>query len=93
MPQTIVHLHSQYRIGAVDPRLFGGFLEHMGRAVYEGVYQPDHPRADTDGFRTDVLDALRPLRMTAMRYPGAWNRCRRPMGRSTSKSRPCPTVR
>ena len=68
--KTTLSLHSRFQIGAVDPRIFGGFLEHLGRAVYEGVYQPDNPRADAHGFRTDVLEALRPMRMTAMRYPG-----------------------
>ena len=42
-------------ISAVDPRLFGAFLEHMERAVYSGIYEPGHPSADADGFRTDVL--------------------------------------
>jgi alpha-N-arabinofuranosidase len=70
MEETTITLHSDFQIGEVDPRIFGGFLEHMGRAVYEGVYDPQSSRADEDGFRTDVMDALRRLRMTAMRYPG-----------------------
>ena len=70
MKRTTISLHSKFQIGRVDPRVFGGFLEHMGRAVYEGVYDPDSPHADADGCRTDVLDALRRLDMTAMRYPG-----------------------
>ena len=68
--KTTLSLHSRFPIGPVDPRIFGGFLEHLGRAVYEGVYDPHNPRADAHGFRTDVMDALRPMRMTAMRYPG-----------------------
>jgi len=68
--KTTLSLHSRFQIGSVDPRIFGGFLEHLGRAVYEGVYEPGNPRANENGFRTDVMDALRPLRMTAMRYPG-----------------------
>jgi len=54
----------------VDPRLFGGFLEHLGRAVYEGVYDSGSVHADEDGFRIDTLDALRRLKMPVMRYPG-----------------------
>lgn len=50
--------------------VFGGFLEHMGRCVYEGVYEPDSKHADDDGFREDVLTALRELQMTIVRYPG-----------------------
>jgi alpha-N-arabinofuranosidase len=70
MKETKITLHSEFQIGPVDPRIFGGFLEHMGRAIYEGVYDPDSAHADAAGFRTDVLEALRCLDMTAMRYPG-----------------------
>lgn len=70
MEQTTVSLHSQFQIGNVDERIFGGFLEHIGRAVYEGVYDPECAHADEDGFRTDVMNAFRQLDMTAMRYPG-----------------------
>ncbi|HUT56674.1 MAG TPA: alpha-L-arabinofuranosidase C-terminal domain-containing protein [Phycisphaerae bacterium] len=70
MSQTTITLHSEFQIGEVDERIFGGFLEHMGRAVYQGVYDPDSRHADEDGFRTDVLAALKRLNMTAMRYPG-----------------------
>ena len=70
MDQTRIHLHTAFTIGDVDPRLFGGFLEHMGRCVYEGVYQPDSAHADEHGFRRDVLAALRRLGMPIVRYPG-----------------------
>ena len=70
MDLTTLTLHTQFQIGEVDPRVFGGFLEHMGRALYEGVYDPTCAQADANGFRTDVLGALRRLNMTAMRYPG-----------------------
>jgi alpha-N-arabinofuranosidase len=70
MRATTLHLHTAFRIAPVDPRLFGGFLEHMGRAVYEGVYDPASTHADANGFRRDVLDALRRLRFSVVRYPG-----------------------
>ncbi|MCP4755081.1 MAG: alpha-N-arabinofuranosidase [Proteobacteria bacterium] len=70
MEKTVLYLHSKLQIGDVDSRIFGGFLEHMGRAVYEGVYEPESPHADEDGCRRDVLEALDRLKMTAMRYPG-----------------------
>lgn len=57
-------------MGPVDPRVFGGFLEHMGRAVYEGVFDPSSPHADEHGCRSDVLAALDELEFTVMRYPG-----------------------
>lgn len=70
MEKTRIILDPAYTISQVDPRIFGGFLEHMGRAVYEGVYAPKSIHADENGFRKDVLGALRTLNMTAMRYPG-----------------------
>lgn len=70
MEPTTITLHSKFQVGRVDPRIFGGFLEHMGRAVYQGVYDPGSAHADQHGFRSDVLAALRRLNMTAMRYPG-----------------------
>jgi alpha-L-arabinofuranosidase len=70
MDQTKLILDRDYQIAPVDPRLFGGFLEHIGRAVYEGVYDPQSKQADGNGFRKDVLTSLKELRFTAMRYPG-----------------------
>ncbi len=70
METTTLALHTQFQIGKVDPRIFGGFLEHIGRAVYQGVYDPTSAHADANGFRSDVLSALRRLNMTALRYPG-----------------------
>lgn len=70
MNYSTLSLHPSFVIDKVDPRVFGGFLEHLGRAVYEGVYQPGSKHADDRGFRQDVLKALRELRFTAMRYPG-----------------------
>ncbi|MGH8192046.1 MAG: alpha-N-arabinofuranosidase [Rhodanobacteraceae bacterium] len=70
MDTTKLTLHTGFAIGAVDPRVFGGFIEHMGRCVYEGLYQPGSRQADAHGYRKDVLGALAQLRFTAMRYPG-----------------------
>ena len=70
MKPTTIFLHSRHQIAPVDERIFGGFMEHMGRCVYEGVYDPASAHADENGFRRDVLAALKKLKMTAMRYPG-----------------------
>ncbi|GGL08930.1 arabinosylfuranosidase ArfA [Mangrovihabitans endophyticus] len=59
-----------YRVGEVDPRLFGSFVEHMGRCVYTGIFEPGHPTADADGFRGDVADLVRELGVPIVRYPG-----------------------
>ncbi len=57
-------------LGSIEPTLFGGFLEHMGRAIYQGIYEPGSPLADERGFRRDILQALRELAPTIIRYPG-----------------------
>jgi alpha-L-arabinofuranosidase len=57
-------------VGEIDRRLFGSFIEHLGRAVYTGIYEPGHPTAGPDGFRQDVLDLVRELGVTHVRYPG-----------------------
>ncbi len=63
-------VHKQFQTGAVDKRIFGGFVEHIGRCVYNGIYEPTHPTADADGFRNDVADLVRDLDMPITRYPG-----------------------
>ncbi len=69
---STIYLDTHFNVGKIDRRIFGGFLEHLGRAVYEGVYDPgnEHGLVDENGFRTDVLDALRPMGMPVVRYPG-----------------------
>ena len=59
-----------FAIGDTDPRLFGAFVEHLGRCVYGGIYEPGHATADKQGFRQDVLALVRELGATIMRYPG-----------------------
>ncbi|MFF2451894.1 alpha-N-arabinofuranosidase [Isoptericola sp. NPDC058082] len=65
-----VTLHPDFRRGAVDRRLFGSFVEHLGRAVYTGIYEPGHPTADEHGFRRDVADLVHELGVPMVRYPG-----------------------
>ncbi|HEY3544808.1 MAG TPA: alpha-N-arabinofuranosidase [Propionicimonas sp.] len=57
-------------IGPISPRLYGSFIEHLGRAVYDGIYEPAHPLADQHGFRTDVIELVKELGVSAIRYPG-----------------------
>jgi len=63
-------LDKNYKISAIDPRLYGSFIEHLGRAVYTGIYEPGHPLADDMGFRTDVIDLVKQLKVPLVRYPG-----------------------
>jgi alpha-N-arabinofuranosidase len=62
--------HPEYQIGQIDPRLYGSFIEHLGRAVYGGIYEPGHSTADEQGFRQDVLELVRELNVPIVRYPG-----------------------
>ncbi|MDR2052995.1 MAG: alpha-N-arabinofuranosidase [Treponema sp.] len=55
---------------AIDERIFSSFIEHLGRAVYQGIYEPNHPLADEQGFRTDVISLVKALRLPLIRYPG-----------------------
>jgi len=70
MPTASLVLDAAYAIGPVPRRLFGTFVEHMGRCVYTGLYEPGHPRADDTGLREDVLALTRDLAPTVVRYPG-----------------------
>ena len=54
----------------IDPRLYGSFVEHLGRCVYTGIHEEGHPLADAEGWRTDVLELVRALRVPIVRYPG-----------------------
>ena len=59
-----------YVVAEIDPRLYGSFVEHLGRAVYEGIYQPSNKSADEQGFRQDVLQMVKELNVPIIRYPG-----------------------
>lgn len=68
---TVSYLvHREYQVGETNPRLFGSFLEHLGRAIYGGIHEPGHPTADSKGFRRDVVDLVRQLDVPVVRYPG-----------------------
>ncbi len=60
----------EFPVGPVSPRLFGSFVEHMGRCVYGGIYEPGHPLADGSGFRQDVIELTKELGVSVVRYPG-----------------------
>lgn len=63
-------LEKDFQVGEVDNRIYGSFVEHLGRAVYGGIYEPGHPTADEDGFRQDVLELVKDLQVPIVRYPG-----------------------
>ena len=70
MKQARISLDREFVRATVDDRLFSSFIEHLGRAVYGGIFEPGHPRADKEGFRTDVMDLVKELRVPLIRYPG-----------------------
>lgn len=68
--KATIKIDTDRTVGEVSPLLFGNFVEHLGRCVYGGIYEPDSPLADENGFRTDVLSAVKDLNVSITRYPG-----------------------
>lgn len=63
-------INKNFTVGEVDKRIYGSFIEHIGRAVYGGIYEPEHNSADKDGFRRDVLELIKKIDVPLVRYPG-----------------------
>lgn len=70
MSRARIVIDRDFTVGEVPRRLFGSFVEHMGRCVYTGIYEPGHPEADDSGFRQDVMKLVKELGATVVRYPG-----------------------
>lgn len=70
MKHAKLTLASQFRKGLTDERIYGSFVEHLGRCVYGGIYEPGHPEADENGFREDVIALIKELGVPVVRYPG-----------------------
>ena len=70
MSRALISIDRDFTVAEVPRRLFGSFVEHMGRCVYTGIYEPGHPEADDQGFRGDVLELTKELGATVIRYPG-----------------------
>tara|TARA_X000000950_G_scaffold139074_1_gene172574 strand:+ start:1522 stop:3042 length:1521 start_codon:yes stop_codon:yes gene_type:complete len=68
--QVSITAVKDFKISKIDKRIYGSFLEHLGRAIYEGIYEPDHPDSDENGFRQDVMKLITDLNMPTVRYPG-----------------------
>jgi alpha-N-arabinofuranosidase len=66
----MITAHPDFAISPIDPRIYSAFLEHLGRAIYTGIYEPDHPTADANGMRHDVAELVRDLNIPYVRYPG-----------------------
>ena len=70
MKHAKLTLASEFRTGKTDKRIYGSFVEHLGRCVYGGIFDPAHPEADENGFREDVLELIKELDVPVVRYPG-----------------------
>ena len=70
MLKTTLILDNDFELSPLDPNVFGGFAEHLGRHIYTGIYEPGHKTADEEGFRTDVIALVKELNMPVIRYPG-----------------------
>ena len=70
MKKASMILDKDYQISRIDKRIYGSFIEHLGRAVYGGIYEPGHPEANENGFRKDVIEAVKKLGVPIVRYPG-----------------------
>jgi len=70
MPRARLTIDPHFEIGPIRRKLFGGFVEHLGRHVYDGIFEPGHESADAEGFRTDVIELVRELGVDTIRYPG-----------------------
>ena len=65
-----ITLAKEFKVGKIDKRIYGSFIEHLGRAVYGGIYDPGNPLSDENGFRTDVIKLVNELNVPIVRYPG-----------------------
>ena len=70
MKKATVHIDKHFQVSKIDKRIYGSFIEHLGRAVYGGIYQPDSPLSDEQGFRKDTLALVKELGVPVVRYPG-----------------------
>src|ERR1019366_5900776 len=69
-PQARIRIDTSRAIGEVHPHIFGNFAEHLGRCMYGGIFEEGSPLSDSEGFRKDVLDAVKPLGVSVLRWPG-----------------------
>ncbi|MDN3494825.1 alpha-N-arabinofuranosidase [Planococcus sp. APC 4015] len=70
MTDVSARIDPSAEIAPIDRRIFGGFVEHLGRHIYDGIFEPGHASAGADGFRSDVVDLVRELGVSTIRYPG-----------------------
>ena len=70
MQNARLTLDPSFTVGRINRNIFGGFVEHLGRHVYDGIYEPGHTTADDEGFRQDVIELVKEMGVSTIRYPG-----------------------
>jgi alpha-L-arabinofuranosidase len=70
MQNARLTLDPHFTVGPINRNIFGGFVEHLGRHVYDGIYEPGHATADDEGFRQDVIELVKEMGVSTIRYPG-----------------------
>ncbi len=70
MQSAEITISPDFQVGKIDPRIYGSFIEHISTAIYGGIYDPEHPSADEQGFRKDVIELVKELNVPIVRYPG-----------------------
>ena len=70
MKKAKIFIDKHFILSQIDPRIYGSFVEHLGRCVYEGIYQPGSTQSDENGIRQDVAALIRQLGIQIVRYPG-----------------------
>jgi alpha-N-arabinofuranosidase len=65
-----ISVNPNHKLSPINPNIYGGFTEHMGRCIYGGIYDPGNPLSDSNGYRKDVIAAMKELQVPVVRYPG-----------------------
>ena len=63
-------INAKRTLGGISPMIYGHFIEHFHRQIYDGIFDPGNPLSDGDGFRTDIIEAMKRIRVPIMRWPG-----------------------
>ena len=68
--QARIKIDIERKVGEIDKKIYGNFVEHLGRCIYGGLYEPGSPLSDKNGFRKDVIQATKELNVSIVRWPG-----------------------
>src|SRR5688572_7695528 len=69
-PSARVKIDIDRTVGEIHPHIFGNFAEHLGRCIYGGLYEEGSKLSDANGFRKDVMQAIKGMNVSLLRWPG-----------------------